>query len=275
MAGRLRDLMQSASNTAAGNVSGPVDLISMLLRYGGVPVPQNAVGGSQWMAERGLTAPVQPGPWQLAGETLGLSAPIVAAAKAPQIAGALLRAGENMRAPASLNPQAGVVSVRPPAKPTPLPDEYGGLHRPPMSNSGAPLHDLTGGGKVYPDDVYSYNAARYYGAGNPEDDSALFQKIHALKGKPDEMVDIFRAVPKEAFVGGKQPPFNHGDWVTISRKYAVEHGEGALNGEYKIMRARVPAKALFTNGDSPYEFGLDRIAGGIDRTNTLSSLVKK
>jgi len=109
MAGRLRDLMQSASNTAAGNVSGPVDLISMLLRYGGVPVPQNAVGGSQWMAERGLTAPVQPGPWQLAGETLGLSAPIVAAAKAPQIARALLQGGENMRAPATLNPQTGAV----------------------------------------------------------------------------------------------------------------------------------------------------------------------
>ena len=109
MAGRLRDLMQSASNTAAGNVSGPVDLISMLLRYGGVPVPQNAVGGSQWMAERGLTAPVQPGPWQLAGETLGLVAPIVAAAKAPQIARALLQGGENMRAPATLNPQTGAV----------------------------------------------------------------------------------------------------------------------------------------------------------------------
>ena len=85
MAGILRDLMQSASNTAAGNVSGPVDLISMLLRYGGVPVPQNAVGGSQWMAEMGLTAPVQPGAAQLAGETFGLVAPIAATAKAPQI----------------------------------------------------------------------------------------------------------------------------------------------------------------------------------------------
>jgi hypothetical protein len=145
------------------------------------------------------------------------------------------------------------------------PAEYGGDHRPPMSGSGAPLHDLTGGGTVYPDDVYSHNAARYYGHGNPEDDAALFRKIHALKGKPDEMVDIFRAVPKEAFVNGQQPPFNHGDWVTISRKYAVEHGESTLNGDYKIMRARVPAKSLFTNGDSPYEFGLDRIAGGIAR----------
>jgi hypothetical protein len=61
------------------------------------------------MAERGLTAPVQPGPWQLAGETLGLSLPIVAAAKAPQIARGLLQGGENMRAPATLNPQTGAI----------------------------------------------------------------------------------------------------------------------------------------------------------------------
>ena len=49
--------------------------------------------------------------------------------------------------------------------------------------------------------------------------------------------------------------FNAGDWVTITRKYAVEHGESALGGEYKILTKTVPAKTLWTNGDSLYEFG--------------------
>ena len=44
-------------------------------------------------------------------------------------------------------------------------DEYGGEHRPPGPDSGAPLHDLTGGGNVYPDDVYGANGLRYYGTG--------------------------------------------------------------------------------------------------------------
>jgi hypothetical protein len=128
-----------------------------------------------------------------------------------------------------------------------------------MSDSGAPLHDLTGGGKVYPDDVYGPNAARYYGSGEDEAaDMALFAKLHALRGKPDELVDVFRAVPPEAFVGGRQPKFQTGDWVTPSRRYAVQHGESTLGGKYKIMRARFPAKAIFTNGDSAYEAGLDR-----------------
>ena len=41
----LLDFLQSASNAAASNVSGPVDLVSTLLNKLGVPV-QNAVGGS-------------------------------------------------------------------------------------------------------------------------------------------------------------------------------------------------------------------------------------
>ncbi len=82
----LRDLVQSASNTAASNVSGPVDIIGAALRAVGVPVPTDAVGGSEWMARRGLTAPVQPGAAQVTGDTLALLAPFAVAAKAPQIA---------------------------------------------------------------------------------------------------------------------------------------------------------------------------------------------
>ena len=51
---------------------------------------------------------------------------------------------------------------------------------------------------------------------------------------------------------------NNGDWVTLNRAYAKEHGEGALNGNYKIISQKVPARKLFTDGNSIHEFGYDQ-----------------
>lgn len=98
----LRDTAQSASNAIASNVSGPVDLITAGLRAGGLPI-NNPVGGSQWMAERGLTREVEMGVPRIVGETLGMAGPAVVAAKAPQIAAGLNKAGANLAAPKTLN----------------------------------------------------------------------------------------------------------------------------------------------------------------------------
>jgi hypothetical protein len=103
-----KDLLQAASNEAAGAVSAPVDALSWLLNKAGVPVGE-AVGGSDWMRRQGLTRDVEQSPESLAGSTLGLLAPIVAAAKAPQIARGLLQAGDNLAAPRTLNPQTGAI----------------------------------------------------------------------------------------------------------------------------------------------------------------------
>lgn len=88
MAGLL-DFLQAASNAIAGNVTGPVDLLSAGLRYAGLPIPQNPVGGSQWAKDKGLMRDVPQSASSLAGETLGLLSPL-AAARAPQIARGLL-----------------------------------------------------------------------------------------------------------------------------------------------------------------------------------------
>jgi len=50
---------------------------------------------------------------------------------------------------------------------------------------------------------------------------------------------------------------NKGDWVTIVRQYAVDHGKSALNGKYKIVTKTVKAKDLYTNGNSIHEWGYD------------------
>jgi hypothetical protein len=104
----LLDFLQSASNATASNVSGPVDLVSMLLNKLGVPV-QNAVGGSEWMKQKGLMKDVPQSGSSLAGETFGLLAPIGVAAKAPQIAAGLLKAQENAAIPRQMNPQMGAI----------------------------------------------------------------------------------------------------------------------------------------------------------------------
>ena len=127
---------------------------------------------------------------------------------------------------------------------------YQGEHTAPNRESGAPLHDLTANG-VYPHDVYSNKAIQYYGTGE-SGDRAIFNKLHSLKNKPEAMVDVYRAVPKSA-----PDTINHGDWVTIHRPYAKDHGEAHLD-DYKILHEKHPAKRLYTNGDSPYEAGLDK-----------------
>lgn len=182
---------------------------------------------------------------------------------------------------------------------------YRGSHTAPDADFGAPLHDLTGGGQMYPADIYSSKAAQIYGGGVPYDQKA-FSIAQQYKDKPNALVTIYRAVPKdisnseklatlekqmatymkrgtlpkdaENYSSGskwydaayekreqlrKMPDepsndinaINAGDWVTLTREYAKDHGESALKGEYKIISKKVKAKEVFTNADSIHEFG--------------------
>lgn len=81
----LRDTAQSASNTAAANLSGPVDMVAAGLRKAGVPVPNDPIAGAQWMDEVGLTRKVDKGLPKAIGEAIGMIAPSIAAAKAAPI----------------------------------------------------------------------------------------------------------------------------------------------------------------------------------------------
>ena len=128
-------------------------------------------------------------------------------------------------------------------------DDYRGLHRSPGPDN-SPLHNLQ---DTYPEDIYGPHGHRYYGHGDDALDRATIDVIRKARNQPEMMVDIFRAVPKT--VRGKAKTINHGDWVTINRNYAVLHGDGPLGGNYHILTKKVPAKHLFTNGDSIHEWG--------------------
>ena len=127
--------------------------------------------------------------------------------------------------------------------------DYRGSHSAPNAEFyGATLDDLT---KIMPADVYSQEGKRLYGLGDRLVDSEW--RIAALKtrGKPDAEIEVYRAVPK----GVKD--INSGDWVTTSKTYASQHGENTLDGDYEIIKKKVKAKTLSSEG-YPYEFGYNQ-----------------
>ncbi len=136
------------------------------------------------------------------------------------------------------------------------PPDYQGTHAPPGPRDGAPAHDLTGEGRIYPDDVYSDKGPRFYGTGDDALDRKTFRILSALKGKPDAEVTIYRAVPVDV----AQTDINPGDWVTLNRKYAEDHGlrfadTGGEGEAFRILEKTVKASDIFTNGDSIQEWG--------------------
>jgi Holliday junction resolvasome RuvABC DNA-binding subunit len=130
-----------------------------------------------------------------------------------------------------------------------LPEDYRGEHRAPTKDSGSPAHELSG---AYPDDVYSANGPRYYAHYADSRDLESFEIIRRVRNKPNVPLTIYRAVPKSA-----PSVINNGDWVTISKRYAKEHGEGPLRGNYKIISKLAHPRDIFTNGDSIHEWGYD------------------
>lgn len=125
-------------------------------------------------------------------------------------------------------------------------EDYKGHHKAPTDKEeSAPLHDLT---KLYPDDVYSNNAAKIYGDRLPFDELSA-EIIKKYRGKPNSKVEIYRAVPKTV------NSINYGDWVTINPHYAKRHAESQLtNMDYKILKKTVLAKELYSEGNSLHEW---------------------
>lgn len=71
----LRDGAQSASNGIANSVVGePVDILASGLGYVGLPVGDRPMGGTEWLKDKGVVVPVEPGAAQVVGQGLGMAA---------------------------------------------------------------------------------------------------------------------------------------------------------------------------------------------------------
>lgn len=136
-------------------------------------------------------------------------------------------------------------------------DSYRGAHGAPGREEGAPMHDLTGGGDWYPEDVYGADGARFYGTGAgselrpmEEDVIRLFREV---RGDPDATVTIYRSLPSSV----EDATINPGDWVSPSKDYAEYHGERILQGDYQVIAIDVKADELYTEANSLLEWGYD------------------
>ncbi len=65
-------------------------------------------------------------------------------------------------------------------------------------------------------------------------------------------IDKLKSLPSEQ---DSKVKINSGDWVTINPAYAREHGQSNLNNKFRVLSKTVPAKTLFTDGNSIHEWG--------------------
>ena len=105
---------------------------------------------------------------------------------------------------------------------------------------------------LYPDDFYSLNGSMYYGTGEEIMDRKAWHILNRVKGRPNALIEIYRAAPK-----GTGKTITNGDWVTIVRDYAVEHGKANLDGNYQIVSKIARARDVFTDANSILEQGYD------------------
>ncbi len=145
---------------------------------------------------------------------------------------------------------------------------YKGSHRSPSYSDGdvqerlensedVNLLEVAQGYHNQPDDYFSPIGARYY----MYDDKEGLESARAVRdviakiknGKENITVKIYRAVPADV-VSDK---LKNGDWVTLSKSYAIEHGEQNLDGEYKIIEKEVPINEVWWDGNDLREWGYD------------------
>jgi hypothetical protein len=127
--------------------------------------------------------------------------------------------------------------------------DRGGAHTPAGPNSGSPAYDVALNG-TYPEDFYGANGLQYYGTSYDRMDYEAYSLLRKMEGSPNGYIAVYRAVEKDG--PSKIMP---GDWVTIVRGYAKDHGESALAGNYKIIKMTVHPRDIYTSGDSMLEWG--------------------
>lgn len=119
-------------------------------------------------------------------------------------------------------------------------EDYWGHHRAPSGadDVAAPMHDVE---EMMPD---YYDRPNLYSHDRGPVDRECERAIKAVRGKPDAMVTIYRALPPG------NTTINTGDWVTPSLTYARGHAMQTddPSQDWPVISVQVPAKTLWTEG---------------------------
>jgi hypothetical protein len=127
-------------------------------------------------------------------------------------------------------------------------NDYRLQHRAPGPHWGYPLHDMDVG-----EDWYEH--PEWYGGDHSDvSQSEMRQAQQAYiqaRGNPDHPITIYRALPPG------HTTFHAGDWVTPTLGYARGHAIQSEDpaDDWPVIKATVPAKHLWQNGDSYHELG--------------------
>lgn len=107
----------------------------------------------------------------------------------------------------------------------------------------SPLYDLTKGDGS-PKDIYTN--IRDYMFRRDNCDAESVKVIQSVKGKPNEIVTVYRGVPSDVNT------INSGDWVSLSNSYAEQHIRGDENAH--VISKKVPVKNVIWDGNDINEF---------------------
>ena len=150
-------------------------------------------------------------------------------------------------------------------------DSYKGAHSAPTDSYGSNGADLS---EIFGDDIYGPNAVRYFGSQGGKIDNESVRIIQQMKKNPDKPIKIYRAVPK-----GKQKNINQGDWVSINKEYAENHGIRHLDDNYDIIEEFAYPGEIVTEGDI-HEWGFNpdlskprpKKLGGVNKKQAIENI---
>jgi GNAT superfamily N-acetyltransferase len=127
------------------------------------------------------------------------------------------------------------------------PDEYRGVHVMRKDSTSSPLHNLLQSGQVAPD---FYENIHHYAYLHNKSDKESVNIIRQVKGRPEATVIIYRAVPKGV------TEINPGDWVSLSKSYAIHHGLHHEDSKLDkpVISKKVKAKDVWWDGNDVNEF---------------------
>lgn len=218
----LRNTAQSASNMVAENASVPVDVLAWALRKAGVPIGDKPIMGSDWMREKGLTAPVQEGMSKAIGDTIGMVGPMGFSKAGSQ---AIIEGGKKLKGlPVGM-------SIEDVSKTAPMFDQRF------MDN------DMTGLAERAKRVAYAEPSHRL----SDLHKTVPIDKIPSMANQPN--VTLYRGVPSDI----ENASIRAGDWVGIDPKYAAKHGTGKT-GKSKVVSMEVPSSDVTWAGTDMNEF---------------------
>lgn len=139
--------------------------------------------------------------------------------------------------------QRAIVKGVEPESPTDSPDYRMG-HQP--SDDGPRAHAITENGWLPPD---VWDSPEFYSGADERVVEETMDQLKTVVADPNAMVTIYRWAPE----GSEIEP---GNWVSLSRTYAQQHGESNANGvPGSVISIQVPAKEVRFAGDDLAEWG--------------------